>query len=174
MVARPDPPEPLKPTPLQGGPWRDLAVDLMGPLPSGYHLLVVVGYYSRYYEVVVQTTTAGKVIDCLDEVFSRHGLPVSLKSDNGPQFASEEFQEYCKQNNIVHCKVTARWTQANGEVERQNASLLKRIQIAQAESRDWRKEMRKYLTSYRSIAHPTTGKSPAELLFGRKMRGKLT
>ncbi|KAK2187205.1 hypothetical protein NP493_175g02003 [Ridgeia piscesae] len=33
--------------------------------------------------------------------------------------------------------------------------------------------MRKYLTSYRSIEHPTTGKSPAELLFGRKMRGKL-
>ena len=61
----------------------------------------------------------------------------------------------------------------NGEVERQNASLLKRIQIAQAESRDWRKEMRKYLTSYRSIEHPTTGKSRAELLFACKMRGKL-
>ena len=167
MVARPDPPEPLKPTPLPDGPWRDLAVDLMGPLPSGHHLLVVVDYYSRYYEVVVlQTTTAGKVIDCLDEVFSRHGLPVSLKSDNGPQFASEEFREYCKENNIVHCKVTARWAQANGEVERQNASLLKR-------TRDWRKEMRKYLTSYRSIEHPITEKSPAELLFARKMRGKL-
>ena len=145
----------------------------MGPLPSGHHLLVVVDYYSRYYEVVLQTTTSGKVIDCLDKVFSRHGLPMSLKSDNGPQFASEEFREYCKENNIVHCKVTARWTQVNGEVERQNASLLKRIQIAQAELRDWRKETRKYLTSYRSIEHPTTGKSPAELLFARKMRGKL-
>ena len=33
--------------------------------------------------------------------------------------------------------------------------------------------MRKYLTSYRSIEHPTTGKSPAELLFGHKMRGNL-
>ncbi|KAK2174101.1 hypothetical protein NP493_829g01024 [Ridgeia piscesae] len=65
------------------------------------------------------------------------------------------------------------WAQTNGEVERQNASLLKRKQIAQAESRDSRKEVRKYLTSYRSIEHPTTGKSPAELLFGRKMRGKL-
>ncbi|KAK2187190.1 hypothetical protein NP493_176g03000 [Ridgeia piscesae] len=33
--------------------------------------------------------------------------------------------------------------------------------------------MRKYLTSYRSIEHPTTGKSRAELLFACKMRGKL-
>ena len=81
MVTRPIPPEPLKPTPLPDGPWGDLAVDLMGPLPSGHHLLVVVDYYSRYYEVVVvQTNTAGKVIDCLDKVFSRHGLPMSLKS----------------------------------------------------------------------------------------------
>ena len=40
------------------------------------------------------------------------------------------------QNNIAHCKVTARWAQANGEEERQNASLLKGPQIAQAESRD--------------------------------------
>ena len=107
------------------GPWRDLAIDLMGPLPSGHHLLVVVDYYSRYYEVVpVQTTTAGKVINCLDEIFSRHGLPMSLKSDNCPQFTSDKFQH-------VHCKVTTRWAQANGEVEPQNASLLKRIHIAQ-------------------------------------------
>ena len=128
LVARPDPPEPLKPTPLPQGPWEDLAVDIMGPLPSGHYLLVVVDYYSRYYEVaILPSTTTGKVIECLEDIFSRHGLPISLKSDRGPQFISDEFQEYCKQNNIAHCKVTARWAQANGEVERQNASLLKRL-----------------------------------------------
>jgi len=62
---------------------------------------------------------------------------------------------------------------ANGEVERQNASLMKRIRIAQAEGVDWKKELRRYVTKYRSIDHTTTGKSPAELLFNRKMRGKL-
>ena len=33
--------------------------------------------------------------------------------------------------------------------------------------------MMKYHTSYRGIEHATTGKSPAELLFNRKMRKEL-
>lgn len=46
-VSRPDVPEPLRPLPLPDGPWKDLAVDLLGPLPSKYSILVVVDYYSR-------------------------------------------------------------------------------------------------------------------------------
>jgi hypothetical protein len=136
LVSRPDHPEPLVPTQLPDGPWRDLAVDLMGPLPSGHSLLVVVDYYSRYYEIsVLQSTTTDKVIDSLEEIFSRHGLPVTLKSDNGPQFVSAEFREYCQTNGITHNRVTARNAQANGEVERQKASLMKRIRIAHAEGK---------------------------------------
>ncbi|XP_044183875.1 uncharacterized protein LOC122964378 [Acropora millepora] len=50
---------------------------------------------------------------------------------------------------------------------------MKRIRIAQAEGVDWKKEVRRYVTKYRSIGHTATGRSPAELLFNRKMRGKL-
>ena len=71
---------------------------------------------------------------------------------------------------IRHHRVTAKWPQGNGEVERQNRSLLKRIQIAHAEKKDWRKELNTYLVAYRSLPHSTTGMSPAELLFGRKIR----
>ena len=47
-VAQPDPPEPIRSTSLPDGPWQDLAVGLMGPLPSGQSLLVIVDYYSRF------------------------------------------------------------------------------------------------------------------------------
>ena len=50
---------------------------------------------------------------------------------------------------------------------------MKTIRIAQAEGVDWKKELTRYVTKYRSIDHTNTGKSPAELLFNRKMRGKL-
>ena len=174
MVARPDPPEPIRSTELPPGAWQDLATDLLGPLPSGDHLLVVVDYFSRYVEVsVVKQTTSEIIIQHLEEMFCRHGYPVTLKSDNGPQFRSGEFQTFCGMNNIEHIKVTARYAQANGEVERQNSSLLKRLQIAQAENKPWKREMNTYLLASRSIPHATTGISPAELLFSRKLRTKL-
>lgn len=92
IVARPDPPEPLRPTPPPDGPWLDVAVDLPGPLPSNHSILVVVDYFSRYYDYdVMTTTTAEKLIDSLESVFSRHRLPVTCKSDNGSQFRSEQF-----------------------------------------------------------------------------------
>ena len=65
------------------------------------------------------------------------------------------------------------WAQANGEVERQNRSLLKAINIAQLEKKDWKREMLTFLLAYRSTPHSTTGVSPAELLFRRKIRTKL-
>ena len=174
LVAQPDPPEPIRSTSLPDGPWQDLAVDLMGPLPSGHSLLVIVDYYSRFYKVeVMQSTTTEKVIDRLAYTFCRHGLPNTIKSDNGPQFKSHEFREYCEQHGIILQKVTAKWAQVNGEVERQNQSLLKRPQISQAENKPWRAELRKYLAAYRSIPHNTTGRSPAELLFNRKVLGKI-
>ena len=85
---------------------------------------MIVDYYSRFYEVeVMQSTTTEKIIDHLADIFCTHGLPVTIKSDNGPQFKSIEFEEYCEQHGITHHKVTAKWAQANWEVERQNRSL---------------------------------------------------
>jgi len=174
LVGLPNPPEPMKPTELPTGPWQDLAVDLLGPLPSGDYICVCVDYYSRFYEIdIMKDTTTERIIRSLDRWFVTHGLPVSISSDNGPQFVSETFKKYLRENAIIHRKVTPLWPQANGEVERQNRSLMKRIRIAQAEKRDWKKAIQEYLIAYRSTPHATTGVSPAELLFGRKIRTKL-
>ncbi|KAK3733402.1 hypothetical protein QZH41_002706 [Actinostola sp. cb2023] len=156
------------------GPWQDLALDFLGPLPSGHSVLTVIDYYSRYYEIaIMKSTSTENVIESLEEIFSRHGLPLTLSSDNGPQFASELFRQYLHDHGVKYRRVTPLWPQANGEIERQNRSLLKRMKIAQAERKDWKKEVRTYLTAYRATPHTTTGVSPAELLFGRKMRTKL-
>ena len=81
------PPEPIRSTALPDGPWQDLAVDLMRPPPSRHSLLVIVDYCSRFYEVeVMQLATTEKVTDQLADTFNRHGLPVTIMSDNGPQF----------------------------------------------------------------------------------------
>jgi len=173
-VGAPNKPEPLEPTPLPYGPWQDISIDFLGPLDSGHYVLVVVDYYSRYYEVeITKDTTSKKVIDSLERMFTTHGLPKSLTSDNAAQFKSEEFKEFLKQNGIWHRLATPLYPAANGEVERQNRSLMKRIKIAKAESKDWKREIRTSLFAYRTIPHSVTGVTPAELMFGRQLRTKL-
>lgn len=174
LVSKADPPEPIKSTVLPTEAWEHLAVDFLGPLPSGHSVLVVVDYYSRYYEIaIMKSTTTQKTIHALHMIFARHGLPLSIRSDNGPQFSSDAFAEYMKSIGAKHVQVTPKWAQANGEVERQNASLLKRMKIAQAEGRNWQEEVLKYLLAYRASPHPSTGRSPSEMLFRRQIRTKL-
>ena len=174
LTSRSDPPEPIRSTKLPTGPWVDVAVDFLGPLPTGESILVVVDYYSRYYEyAVMKSTTAERTVQALAEIFARHGLPATLYSDNGPQFISETFAQYMRAMGIHHHKVTPKWPQANGEVERQNQSIEKRMRIAHAEGKSWREALLTYVAVYRATPHATTGKSPAEALFGRKIRTKM-
>ena len=174
VVSQPKVPEPLKRTQMPTGPWQDVAVDLMGPMPTGENLLVVVDYYSRYYEVVViHSTTSEKIITTLNDILARFGFPHSLKSDNGRQFVSEEFERFSQEVNIEHRTSPPLWPQANAEVERQNRTLLKALKVAQVEGKDWRKELPQFLLAYRSTPQGTTGKTPAFLMLKRELRSKL-
>ena len=146
--------EPITPTILPDGPWQDLAIDLMGPFPSGENLLVVIDYYSRYQEVaIMKKTTSERIVTQLEAMFARHGIPRTIRSDNGPQFVSDEFKDYLRNNGIKHIRTTPYWPQGNGEVERQNRTLLKAIRASNAEGKDWRKELPNFLLAYRSTPH---------------------
>ena len=67
--------------------------DFLGPLPSGDSLFVIVDYYSRWVDVTIMKST-DKVIQSLKSTFATHGVPSSIRTDNGPQFVSGEFREF--------------------------------------------------------------------------------
>ena len=119
---------------------EDVVIDLLGPLPSGESILVVVDYYSRYSRyfvtVVFRSTSSSPIIEALEDTFATHGLPLSMKSDNGPKFISDEFRDFMLSNNILHRRTTPLWPQANGEAERQNRTVMKAIRIAHAEKKN--------------------------------------
>ena len=167
-------PEPMQRTEPPSGPWQDVAIDLLGPLPSGENLLVIVDYYSRFFEVVImKSITTQKVIEVLKPIFARYGYPFSLKSDNGAQFVSGEFEEFLTENGIEHRTSPPLWPQANGEVERQNRTLLKALKVAHVENKKWQDELNKFLLAYRTTPHSSTGVSPSSLMFGRELKTKL-
>ena len=135
---------------------------------------MVVDYFSRYFEVVtLRSTSSARIIESLKPIFARFGVPHTLKTDNGPQLVSEEFETFLAENGIEHRTTPPLWPQANGEVERQNRTLMKAVQIAHIEGKDWRQELQTFLTAYRSTPQMTTGATPFYLMFGREMRSKL-
>lgn len=176
QVTLPPPPEPMKRRNLPNKPWKDLSIDYLGPLPSGHYIFVVIDYFSKYFEIKIMTsiTTKCTIVE-LREIFSRFGIPLSITADNGPQFRviNREFRNFCNQFGIVLYNTTPEWPQQNGQVERQNRSLLKRLRISQIEGSDWRADLMDYLLMYRSTPHSELGKTPSELLFGWNIRDKI-
>lgn len=174
LVSAPDAPEPMKRKQLPSEPWQHVAMDFLGPLPSGHNLLVVVDYYSRYFEIeIMKKIDSTETIKRLTPMFARFGLPLTITADNGRQFVSEEFRGFCDSNNIKLISTIPYWPQKNGEVERQNRSILKWLTISQNTGRNWISDLHEYLLMYRSTQHSTTLKTPSEMMFGRNIRDKL-
>lgn len=58
-----------------------------GLTTRGY-LLVIIDYYSRYYEVeIMKSITPNEIIEKLKDEFSRNGLPDKLISGNATNFS---------------------------------------------------------------------------------------
>lgn len=137
LVGLPSKPEPMSRRPLPSAPWIDEAMDFLGPLPCGSYLLVIIDYFSRYKEVEIMTKiTAKETVSRLDRIFTRLGYPRTITLDNAKQFVSNELDTYSKTHGIFLNHSTPYWPQENGLVERQNRSLVKRLQISNALGRD--------------------------------------
>jgi len=91
MRAQP-PHSPVNPWPYPAGPWERIHVDFTGPF-MGSMFIVVVDAYSEWLEVIcMASTTAGKTVEVLRDLFGWYGLPHTLVSDNGPQFTARAFE----------------------------------------------------------------------------------
>ena len=173
-VGKSNPPQPIESTEMPNSPWEKLHMDFYGPLPSGDYLLVVIDRYSRFPEVeIVKSTKASIVIPKLDRIFSVHGIPDVIKTDNGPPFNGEEYRNYAKRLGIKLEFSTPLWPKGNAEAERFMQPLSKALKTAKIEQRPWRQELNRFLLQYRTSPHCSTRVPPAELLFNRTVKRQL-
>ena len=154
-------------------PWQRLHIDFAGPfLGSSY--LIVVDAYSKWPEVIpMNTTTSQNTIRALMTLFSTHGLPERIVSDNGPQFCSEEFENFLKVNGIWHTLSAPYHPSTNGEAERFVQTFKNAMKTSNASASNISTHIAKFLLSYRTSPHTTTGICPSLLLMGRRIRSKL-
>ena len=145
---------------------ENVAVDFKGPLKTGEYALVVIDEYSRFPEIEFTTSTSAKAtIPKLDKIFSTFGIPLKVRSDNGPPFTSDEFKNYVKYMGFEHDPVTPVYPKANGLVENFNKNIVKVNKTSIVEKKNLKQELYTFLRSYRATPHSTTGKTPAELMF---------
>ena len=162
-VTRPNPTEPLQPSTFPTLPWLKVACDLCDHHGTNY--LIAVDYFSRYIEAIpLRSTTSQAVIKALHRIFATHGIPCEVVSDNGPQFASAAFATFAKESGFQHRTSSPRFAQSNGAAERA-VQTAKRLLSNNA-------DLDAALLAYRSTPL-RNGYSPAELLFGRRIRSHL-
>lgn len=157
--------ETMKPTPLPDLPWMEVASDIFDW--EGEQYLLTIDYYSRYIEVdKLPDMSSSATIECLKAQFARHGIPEKLRSDNGPQYSSREFRDFCKEYGIEHTTSSPLYPQSHGEAER----------AVETVKRMWRKCKDKHLAllNYRTTQLKGLSFSPAQLLMSRRPRNKVT
>ena len=153
-------------------PWQRIHIDFAGPFLNSM-FLVIVDAHSRWLEIErMTTTTSAKTIEALQNLFARYGLPAQLVSDNGPQFTSEEFQQFLKRNGIKHITSAPYHPATNGLAERCVQSF-KNAMKSETEVKSLNIKLARLLLAYRNTPHSTTGEPPSQLFLGRRLRTRL-
>jgi hypothetical protein len=131
---------------------------MIGPLPTalgGFNrVLVAIDKFTKWIEVKpVTCPKADRVLDFLDELVHRYGLPHRIITDLGSNFNNHQFWEYCEISGIDVRYVSVSHPQANRQVERANGMVLdafkKRLHdAANPKGGKWIKELPNALWGY--------------------------
>lgn len=100
------------------------------------------------------------------KIVTRFGVPNSLISDNGLQFDSRAFREFCADLGIKNKYSTLAYPQSNSQVEAVNkvivSGLRRRLEGAKG---NWAEELSNVLWAYRTTPKRSTGETPFSLTY---------
>ena len=105
-------------------------MDIVGPLPAApaqkKFLLVATDYFSKLVEAEAYASIKDKDVTKFvwKNIVCRFGIPQTITVDNGPQFDSITFRNFCSELNIRNSYSTPRYPQSNGQAEATNKTLI--------------------------------------------------
>ena len=148
------PPTTFKPWPKTEQPWSRIHVDFAGPLED-FHYLIVVDSYSEWPEVLrCRRPTTRTTTGFLHVLFAQFGVVDCVVSDNGRQFTSAEFKQFCEIFLIKHITTPRYHLRSNGQAERFVDTLKRALKKASGIPTD--KALQQFLQVYRITPNPNT------------------
>lgn len=167
-------PEGLMSSQWATAPMEELSVDIIGPLPStprGHkYLLVVIDKFTKFPELFpLRAATSAKILECMVQVFCRHGTPVAITSDNGKPFVSTLWRNLLKHWGIKD-RHTVPYRPAGQMVERHNGTIKQCLRAYCTNHKDWDRHIPEIGLAMRTAESVVTGYTPALLCYGRELR----
>ena len=153
-LAAKTPPATFKPGPKIEQPWPRIHVDFAGPLEDFYNLIVV-DSYSKWPEVLrCRRPTTMTTIGFLRELFARFGVVDCVVSDNGSQFTSVKFKEFCEIFQIKHITTPQYHPRSNGQTVRFVDTL--KLALKKALGTSTEKALQQFMQVNRITPNPNT------------------
>jgi transposase InsO family protein len=151
-------------------------VDILGPFPravGGYRFLfVAIDKFTKWPETtLVVNITQGAVVAFLKLIVCRFGVPSRIITDNGTQFTSRIFQEYCEDIGTQLCFASVAHPRSNDQVERANAEILTGLKTRtydclKKHGANWVNELLSVLWGNQTTPSRATGDTPFFLVYG--------
>ena len=167
----------LMPNPIPKEPWTDISVDLIVKLPfsQGHDsILVVVDRYSKMIHLVPCSETLsslGLAALYRDHIWKLHGLPNTVISDRGPQFASSLMKELHALLGVKTNLSTAYHPQTDGQTERVNQEVEQYLRLFINHRQDnWADWLAIAEFAINNRVSTSTQSSPFYLNYGRNPR----
>jgi hypothetical protein len=91
----------MKPHKISDRLWKKVGIDLF--LLESTNYVFMVDYYSNFFEMEeIENTSATTVIHKIKGQFARHEIRDVVVTDNGPQFACEDFRQFARKWHFNH------------------------------------------------------------------------
>ena len=119
---------PLQPLPCVGEPFEKVAFDMVGPLPrtasGNRYILTMMCLFTKYPEAIpLRRVDNITVLEAILEIFARHGVPKTIRTDQGTVFMSQLTKQLCKTLEIDRVRTSPYHPQSDGALERWHACL---------------------------------------------------
>ena len=164
----------LHPLEIPEGPWQDISIDMIGPLPRSNEMdaiLVIVDRFTKMIRLKATTmniSSEGVARIYRDEIWKIHRIPKMILSDCGLQFASKFMEDFTRILGTKRKLSTAYHPQTDEQTERINQEIETFLQYyVNYQQDDWTEWLAAVEFTYNDKKHATMGKMPFELNFGR-------